>query len=302
MTKDIDLKEIMVARGNFKKAPSLGKGISALLGDIGNKEVKEINIPSAFHIVKVDLNKCEPSRYQARKTFNQEELENLANSIKEKGVIQPVLLRKIDENRYEIIAGERRCRASKLAGLEQISAIIIEASDKEVMEIGLIENLHRKDLDVIEEAVAYKNLCDEFNYTHEDVAKVVGRSRSYVTNFLRILSLPQDILQLIKSGSISAGHAKMLVSAENPMEIAQKIIKDDLNVRKAEKLVKDNSVAFEREKEKLAKLSTEILAWQDKVVGEFPQIRVKINPKDTNSGEVKIKYSNIEELKKLLNF
>ncbi|MCL2567064.1 MAG: ParB/RepB/Spo0J family partition protein [Alphaproteobacteria bacterium] len=281
----------------IKKAPSLGKGISALLGDANPRE---INIPAEFHVVKIDLDKCVPSPYQARKTFNQEDLQTLADSIKEKGVIQPILLRKVNESKYEIIAGERRCRASRLAGLTQISAIVLDANDKEVMEIGLIENLHRKDLDVLEEATAYKNLCDEFHYTHEDVAKAIGKSRSYITNFLRILNLPQDILQLIKEGKISAGHAKMLVNTENPSEMAQNIVEHNLNVRKVEKMVKDNSVKFEQEKEKFAKLSAELIEWQNKVLRQFGGISIKLNPKDSNSGEIKIKYSNLEELKELL--
>ncbi|MDR2007971.1 MAG: ParB/RepB/Spo0J family partition protein [Alphaproteobacteria bacterium] len=296
MSRESDLKELLAGVNRIKKAPSLGKGISALLGDVAPKE---INVPAEFNVVKIDLDKCVPSPYQARKTFNLEDLQTLADSIKEKGVIQPVLLRKVAENKYEIIAGERRCRASRLAGLTQISAIVLDASDKDVMEIGLIENIHRKDLDVIEEATAYKNLCDEFHYTHDDVAKAIGKSRSYITNFLRILSLPQDVLQLIKEGKLSAGHAKTLVNAENPSESAQNIVKHNLNVRKAEDMFRKNGIKLEQEKERFSKISAELLLWRQKAKA-FPMVSISFNPKDNNSGEVKIKYTDLDDLKRLL--
>lgn len=295
---DNNLREMMLAVKKNKKSPSLGKGISALLGEAQNS--KEINIPSEFQVVKISLDLCVPSRYQARKTFNQEDLQTLSDSIKEKGVIQPVLLRKIENDKYEIIAGERRCRASVLAGLKEVSAIILDINDKELMEIGLIENLHRQDLDVLEEAAAYKNLHEEFNYTHEDIAKTIGKTRSYVSNYLRILNLPIEILQLIKENKITVGHAKMLVNAEDPIALADKILKNSLSVRSLENLVKIDKEKNQAEKKRAFELTTEISDWQSKIKHEFNNIKIKVTPKDTNSGEVKIKYSSLEELKKLL--
>ncbi len=298
MTDNNDFQDIILSTKKLKKTPSLGKGISALLGDVQTN--KKIDIPSQFHVVKIDLDLCVPSRYQARKTFNQEELQALSDSIKEKGVIQPVLLRKIEGEKYEIIAGERRCRASVLGGLKEISAIVLDINDKEVMEIGLIENLHRKDLDILEEAIAYKNLYEEFNYTHEDIAKTIGKTRSYVSNYLRILTLPIEILQLIKENKITVGHAKMLVNAEDPIVLAEKILKNSLSVRSLENLVKIDKEKNLAEKKKIIDLTAEISDWQSKIKQEFNNIKIKVTPKDINSGEVKIKYSNLEDLKKLL--
>lgn len=298
MTENNDLQAIILAAKKNKKSPSLGKGISALLGDV--QTAKDINVPAEFQVVKINLDLCVPSRYQARKTFNQEELQTLSDSIKEKGVIQPILLRKIENGKYEIIAGERRCRASVLAGLKEISAIVLDINDKEVMEIGLIENLHRKDLDVLEEATAYKNLYEEFNYTHEDIAKTIGKTRSYVSNYLRILNLPVEVLQLIKENKITVGHAKMLVNAEDPIALANKILKNSLSVRSLENLVKIDKEKNQAEKKKAFEITTELSNWQSKIKHEFNNIKIKVTPKDTNSGEVKIKYSNLEELKKLL--
>lgn len=298
MSDKNDLQDIILAAKKLKKTPSLGKGISALLGEAQTS--KEVNIPSEFQVVKINLDLCVPSRYQARKTFNQEELQALSDSIKEKGVIQPVLLRKIEDGKFEIIAGERRCRASILAGFTEISAIVLDINDKEVMEIGLIENLHRKDLDALEEAYAYKNLCEEFNYTHEDIAKTIGKTRSYVSNYLRILNLPLDILQLIKENKITVGHAKMLVNAEDPIALSEQILKNSLSVRSLENLVKIDKEKNLLEKKKIFDLTSEISDWQSKIKHEFSNIKIKVTPKDTNSGEVKIKYSNLEDLKKLL--
>lgn len=298
MSSNNDFQDIILAAKKQKKASSLGKGISALLGDV--QLAKEVEIPSEFHVVKIKLDLCVPSRYQARKTFNQEELQILSDSIKEKGVIQPILLRAIEDGKYEIIAGERRCRASVLVGLTEISAIVLDVDDKDVMEIGLIENLHRKDLDVLEEASAYKNLCDEFNYTHEDIAKTIGKTRSYVSNYLRILNLPKAVLDLIKENKISVGHAKMLVNAEDPIALANEILKNSLSVRSLENLVKIDKERNLVEKKKTMEITREISDWQTKIKSEFNNIKIKVIPKDTNSGEVKIKYSDLEELKRLL--
>lgn len=297
MNKSLDLTKIMVNKNNS----ALGKGLSALLGDVPNNlETKNLHISENKNtIVNIDLSLCVPSTYQARKTFVQEELQHLADSIKSNGVIQPILLRKLNQQ-YEIVAGERRCRAAKLAGFTTIPAIVMDINDKDVMEIGLIENLQRQNLNPQEEALAYQQLIKTFGYTHEEVAKTVGKSRSYITNYLRILQLPNDIQQMIVDGKLSAGHAKILVSVDNPQEIAQQILNNSFSVRETEELIKQRKNSSNTQ-HKDNVFIPELMMWHNKVNMSYSYLKIKIQPKDLNSGEIKIKYDDINELKKILN-
>ncbi len=215
---------------NAKKM-GLGKGLSALLGDDNELSTETVMFLKTLSLL--------PSPFQPRKNFEGDALTDLAQSISEKGVLQPVLVRKKADGNYEIIAGERRWRAAKQAGLQEIPVIIKEFADKEALEVALIENILRENLNPLEEAEGYRRLIDEFKNTQEQLAKALGKSRSYIANSLRLLGLPAEVKDMLASGLLTAGHARSLITAANPKELAQKIINAGLNVRQTEKLTKE---------------------------------------------------------------
>ena len=216
-----------------KKIGGLGKGLSAIFRENDTEDNNEV--------VTIKISQIEPNRNQPRRSFDEDALEELSQSIKEHGVLQPILVRPQIYGGYQIVAGERRYRASRMAGLTEIPAIIKELSDSETMQIALIENLQRRDLSDLEEAKGYQTLMDEYGFSQEDVARTVGKSRSAVANTLRLLGLPDDVKELLEQGKISAGHARALLAVDQDKQIkeaADKIIKDGLSVRQTEKLVK----------------------------------------------------------------
>ncbi|MGM9557418.1 MAG: ParB/RepB/Spo0J family partition protein, partial [Oscillospiraceae bacterium] len=216
----------------------LGKGLGALLGESALSE------PSPDGAVRLPLQKVEPNPLQPRKTFEPEALDELAASIREHGVIQPLTVRKMPSGFYQIIAGERRWRAARLAGLDEVPVVIIEADDKKAMELALIENLQRADLNPIEEAQGYQQLMQEYGMTQEQAAARVGKSRPAVANAMRLLALPQPVLELVQSGKLSAGHARALLALKTPGEqhaVAQKVIALQLSVRQTEAMCKKMS-------------------------------------------------------------
>ena len=300
----IDLNNFMNKIDKAKK-PSLGRGLSALMGD--SKSNDEVVALKGFDIVKIPLLDIIASRYQARTNFNEDELLSLSESIKEHGVLQPILVRRLSSG-YELIAGERRFRASKLAEIQTIPAIIMDLDDKDVMEIGLIENLQRKELNPVEEAIAYKNLIEMFNYNHEQISKIVGKSRSYISNYLRILSLPESILKFIADGLITTGHAKMLVSSDNPEELANKIIEEQLNVREIESLVQQKKEVQDNNLRSMKKASSgnigalgdDFILWEEVVKELYPNIILKAKNIKDDTGEIVIKYKDIQDLKQIL--
>ena len=208
----------------------LGRGLSSLIGE---NKVETSNS-------KLSLSDIIPNRYQPRKNFDEESLEELSNSIKERGVIQPIIVRKskLESTKYEIIAGERRWLAARKAGLHDIPVIITNVDDLKSLEFAIVENVQRHDLNPLEEALGYKRLIDEFSYDQEKVSRFIGKSRSYITNSLRLLSLPEGVLNFVKDKKITAGHAKILVGLDNAEFIANKIIEKKLSVRQAESFVK----------------------------------------------------------------
>jgi len=222
----------------------LGRGLSALLGD--SKTKRDGQLPprqeNQGSVESIELTKIIAGVYQPRQNFNQEELEELANSIKESGLIQPIILRKGDEDSYEIIAGERRFRASKIAGLTSIPAIIKKINNHEALELAIVENVQRSDLSLIEEANGYKQLIEEFSYTQDQIAKRLGKSRSHITNLLRLLTLPQNVRDLLDQKLISMGHARAIINSNNPEKLAQKVIDEQLTVRDIENLVRDEKI------------------------------------------------------------
>ena len=215
---------------NSKIKKGLGRGLSSLIGE--TKVETKTNKLSLVDIV--------PNKFQPRKDFDEDILKDLTNSIKERGVIQPIIVRKsnIENSKFEIIAGERRWLAARKAGLHEIPVVITEADDLKSLEFAIVENVQRHDLNPLEEAQGYQRLINEFAYDQEKVSKFIGKSRSYITNSLRLLTLPEDVLKLIESKKLSSGHAKILVGLENPSFVANKIIEKKLSVRQSEKFVK----------------------------------------------------------------
>ena len=267
----------------------LGRGLSSLLGDQNKK----------FETNKVLIKDIIRSKFQPRKYFNKQNLEELTNSIKEQGVIQPIVVRpdKLNNGKYEIIAGERRWLASQNAGLHEVPVVILNINDVKSLELAIVENVQRQDLNAIEEASGYKKLIDEFNYNQEKLSKFIGKSRSHIANSLRLLSLPKDVLLMVQEGSLSAGHARTLIGLNNSTDIAKRIIKKKLSVRQSEILTKQ----FRDKKFKLvSKKDSNILSLQ-KDLEEKTGLIVSINNKKNNSGTISFEYRDLAQLDKLIN-
>ncbi|MFM2044867.1 MAG: hypothetical protein RLY86_3443 [Pseudomonadota bacterium] len=225
-----------------RKKTGLGRGLSALFGDAGTTE-EEAHVDRVRLTRLVPIEHIHPGRYQPRRRFDEEELGSLVESVKERGVLQPLLVRKDPHGTpgvtsYEIIAGERRWRAAQLAGLAEVPVLVRSLTDREALEIALIENIQRQDLTPLEEAEGFRRLMEEFNHTQEDLARSVGKSRSHVANMLRLLALPDAVKQFVQDGVLSMGHARALLAAADPTAAAQEVIRQGLNVRQTEALVK----------------------------------------------------------------
>ena len=267
----------------------LGRGLSSLLGDTEKKvETNKISIK--------DLSR---NKFQPRKYFDKESLQELTDSIKEQGVIQPIVVRpdKNNKNKYEIIAGERRWLASQNAGLHEVPVVILDVDDVKSLEFAIVENVQRKDLNPIEEAKGYQRLVDDFSYNHEKLSKFVGKSRSYIANSLRLLGLPDEVLSMVETGDLSAGHARSLIGLNNAAEIAKKIISKKLSVRQSEVLARQ----FKEKKIKLVhKKDANILDLQ-KDLEEKTGLSVSINNKKNNSGSISFEYRDLDQLDRLIN-
>ncbi len=273
---------------------ALGKGLGALIPDLSVLDEKE---RKSLGIMDVELDKIVPNEYQPRKVFNDEKLKELAASIKEQGVIQPIIVHRIGTN-FGLIAGERRWRAARLAGLKSIPALVREATKRELIEQALIENIQREDLNPLEAAEAFKRLQDEFKLTQEDLARRVGKERSTITNFLRILGLPKEIKQHLATGSLNMGHAKALLSLErlrDQMLAANQIVKKALSVREAEALANRLKKPV-KEKKKLT--GTEYKAVEERLRKSLGT-KVSISPK-AKGGKIVIEYYSGEELERIL--
>ncbi|MBQ3695746.1 MAG: ParB/RepB/Spo0J family partition protein [Alphaproteobacteria bacterium] len=278
----------------------LGKGLSALMGDdvvVLNQTVDET--PSALldKIVMVMLDALVPSPFQPRRVFDENALNDLVESIREKGVLQPLLVRPNAKKKggYEIIAGERRYRASKKAGLTQVPVIIKDFDDKSALEVALIENLQREDLNAIEEAEAYVRLLKEFDYTQEELSRVVGKSRSYVANMMRLLELPTSVKKMLSEKQMTVGHARSLLTAQNPEKLAKEIVKKGLSVRETERLVSEPQ---HTEKKEQKTKDADVLALENdlsKMLGA--QVSIKWNG---NKGSMTIHYDSLGKLDTIL--
>lgn len=221
---------------NDDKSRRLGRGLAALIGDVAPLDGPRVVEPNGLKKLPVEF--IVANRRNPRHDFDPDQLQELANSIREKGVMQPLLVRpsQEDPNLFELIAGERRWRASQIANLHEVPVIIRDVDDREALELAIIENVQRADLNAVDEALGYGELMDEFEYTQNDLAQVIGKSRSHVANTLRLLKLPEDVRQLLAEGKLTAGHARTLITASNPSALAHKIVKDGLSVRAAEAL------------------------------------------------------------------
>lgn len=272
----------------------LGRGLNSLLGDPGLSE-------QTSGSVTLPISQVEPGLNQPRKRFDPESLEDLAQSIRQHGIIQPLTVRRLSSGYYQIIAGERRWRAAKQAGLVEVPAIIIEADDRKVMELGLIENLQREDLNPAEEARGYQILMEEYGLTQEQVAERMGKSRPAITNTLRLLSLAEEVLTMLEEGVLSAGHARALLPLPTPklqLEAAKKVVSEGLSVRQTESLVK----ALQKEKKEKPKLTDEIalyLGEAEKNLSGHLGRKVKINHKG-KKGRIELEYYNVQDLEALL--
>ena len=267
----------------------LGRGLSSLLGDSSTK----------IDINKVSIKDLTRNKLQPRKHFDKESLVELTNSIKEQGVIQPIVVRpnKLLEGKYEIIAGERRWLASQNAGLHEIPVVILNVDDVKSLEFAIVENIQRQDLNSIEEARGYRRLVDDFNYNQEKLSQFISKSRSYIANSLRLLSLPEDVLLMVERGNLSAGHARTLIGLNNSVDIAKKIIQKKLSVRQSEILVKQ----FRDKKFKLISQKDSNVLDLQKDLEEKTGLNVSINNKKNNSGIISFEYRDLNQLDKLIN-
>ena len=271
----------------FKSKKGLGRGLSSLIGD---SDVKTLNS-------NISISSIVPNKYQPRKNFEKESLEDLTKSIKERGIIQPLIVRKSSNNngQFEIIAGERRWQAAQNAGLHEVPVMIIEADNLKSLEFAIIENIQRKDLNPIEEALGYKRLIDEFNYDQDKVSKFVGKSRSHVTNTLRLLNLPEKVQRSLINGDISQGHAKILVGIHNSEIICEKIKLKKLSVRQAETLVRLSKFSSTKSN----KIKDINITNFEKELMEKIGMRVNISNRN-NKGTILFEYKELEQLNKLV--
>ena len=272
----------------FKSKKGLGRGLSSLIGD---SDIKKSNN-------KISISSIVPNKNQPRKLFEKEALGELTVSIKERGVIQPLIVRKSEElnDKYELIAGERRWQAAQSAGLNEVPVVIIEADNLKSLELAIIENVQRKDLNPIEEADSYKNLIENFGYDQERISKFIGKSRSHISNSLRLLSLPEKLIDMIKIGIISQGHAKILIGLENALHLAEKIIKKKLSVRQTENLVR---LLRKGTKQNYRSKDSNTLATENDLADKIG-MRVILNNKKNNSGTLTIQYNDIDQLDRLI--
>ena len=271
---------------SFKSKKGLGRGLSSLIGE-----------GKVSSNTKANISELRRNKYQPRKKFDETSLNELSDSIKSRGIIQPIIVRNSNgDSKYEIIAGERRWLAAQKAGLHEVPIVVIEADDKKALEFGIVENVQRHDLNSIEEAEGYKRLINEFSYDQEQVAKFIGKSRSHITNSLRLLSLPDEVIELIKENKISPGHAKILVGLENSLSISKKIISKKLSVRQAENLVR----AYKTPNKKLLKNKDPNIRLLEQNLIEKIGMNVENKNKKNNKGSITFSYKELDQLNRII--
>ena len=285
----------------------LGKGLAALIGDLNedadNEEIKSINKEETNRNT-LPIEQLVPNRNQPRKIFNDDSINELADSIREKGVLLPILVRPLkDKSEYQIIAGERRWRASQIAGLHDVPVVVRKLDENEVLEIGLIENMQRENLTAIEEALGFERLQKEYSYTQENLSRILSKSRAYIANALRLLSLPHKVQLLLQEGELSVGHARALIVLKDPLSVAKYAIKKRMSVRQLETYVSYLKSGKNIKEKNLKTKSSDIAALEKKLTDQTG-LSVEIVEKGKERGELNVKYSNYEQLdsicKKLL--
>ena len=267
----------------------LGRGLSSLIGETKVEAQKN----------QISISDLVPNKYQPRKIFDETNLEDLTNSIKERGMIQPIIVRKSNENisKFEIIAGERRWLAAQRAGLHNVPVVVTEADDLKSLEFAIVENVQRHDLNPLEEAQGYKRLIDDFSYDQEKVSKFIGKSRSHITNSLRLLTLPDDVIKLIENQKLTAGHAKIIVGLDNASFVAAKIIEKKLSVRQAENFVK---IFKNKKKKSITSKDTNIIALELSVANKIG-LNVEIKNNKRNKGKISFEYKDLDQLNKIID-
>ena len=267
----------------------LGRGLSSLIGETKVETLKN----------QLSISDLIPNKYQPRKIFNEDNLNDLTNSIKERGILQPIIVRKSNDNKFkfEIIAGERRWLAAQKAGLHTVPVVITEADDLKSLEYAIVENVQRHDLNPLEEAQGYKRLIDEFNYDQEKVSKFIGKSRSHITNSLRLLTLPLEVIKLIETQKLTAGHAKILVGLENSSFVANKIVEKKLSVRQAESFVK----IFKNKRQKPNNQKDANIKDLEISVSNKIGLNVLIKNKKNNKGKITFEYKGLDQLNKIID-
>ena len=267
----------------------LGRGLSSLIGETKVETPKN----------QLSISDLIPNKYQPRKIFDEDNLNDLTNSIKERGILQPIIVRKSndDKSKFEIIAGERRWLAAQKAGLHTVPVVITEADDLKSLEYAIVENVQRHDLNPLEEAQGYKRLIDEFNYDQEKVSKFIGKSRSYITNSLRLLTLPLEVIKLIETQKLTAGHAKILVGLENSSFVANKIVEKKLSVRQAESFVK----IFKNKRQKPNNVKDANIKDLEISVSNKIGLNVLIKNNKNNKGKISFEYKGLDQLNKIID-
>tara|TARA_R110002020_G_scaffold80502_5_gene200835 strand:- start:56 stop:928 length:873 start_codon:yes stop_codon:yes gene_type:complete len=277
-----------------EKPTRLGRGLAALIGDMATVEGARVTESGGIKRLPVDF--IIANRANPRRSFNDEQLEELTNSIREKGVMQPLLVRPSDDpNIFELIAGERRWRASQRAGLHDVPVIIRDVDDKEALELAIIENVQRADLNPLEEAMGYGQLIEQFDYTQQDLAQVIGKSRSHVANTLRLLRLPEDVREMVASGSLTAGHARTLITAEDPATLARQIVTGGLSVREAEALSQQRDIAGTKKPSASASERDADTVALERRLSDALGLSVSLAHGD-RGGKLEIRYKTLEQL------
>ena len=267
----------------------LGRGLSSLIGETKVNDQKN----------KISISDIVPNKYQPRKIFDEDNLKDLTNSIKERGILQPIIVRKSndDKSKFEIIAGERRWLAAQKAGLHNVPVVITEVDDLKSLEFAIVENVQRHDLNPLEEAQGYRRLIDEFNYDQEKVSKFIGKSRSHITNSLRLLTLPLEVIKLIETQKLTAGHAKILVGLENSSFVANKIVEKKLSVRQAESFVK----IFKNKRQKPNNVKDANIKDLEISVSNKIGLNVLIKNKKNNKGKITFEYKGLDQLNRIID-
>lgn len=279
------------------KTKGLGKGLSALLGDSNNDEKKNVVELSNVKTDKTPIHLLVPNQYQPRKNFDKKQLDELATSIKTRGIIQPIAVRKSKDGKFEIIAGERRWRAAQLAKVHEVPTVLFDADDELAAEFAVLENVQREGLNALEEAEGYQTLIDKFSYTQDKIADMIGKSRVYIANTLRLKRLPNEIQDMITNGLLTPGHARSLIDVDNNVELAKEIINKNLSVRQAELLGKKNAT-FSK-KIKIRNIDPNIKDLENSLE-QKTGMKVIIDNKKNNKGKITFEYKDLDQLNQLV--